>query len=290
MDNNDSRYLLTFDLKILYCPNIKIRVSCKELDLETLEFSKYRGNIDDIDTSYPINVNEIEKIVKYIINGEFRNGIKTDYIEWLEMYEKALSDNPNLINDNKLAFNYLVLKYHLLGFPKNEAIDMVKFYFALKIKNYNIPPIEEVISILNNKINTTKYWIPNTIQEFKYLELDYLRTVFKDRLKYKYDFDFNFVRENYLKVCSLSFIKSIYQFNKEPSYLVRTPLDMKEQKKYIINNYRTIIVGIIQYLLENEFPQLNTDDKFLNSLITELTNTVDTYLSVIKLEERKERK
>ena len=50
-----NRYALTYDLKILYCPDIDLNLACKELDLTSLQFHLYDEDREYLNTGFELN-------------------------------------------------------------------------------------------------------------------------------------------------------------------------------------------------------------------------------------------
>ena len=65
-----SKYVLTYDLKILYCPNMQIRTACKELNLMTHEFSQFEGNLAALDNGFEIAASSVKNISDNILLGK----------------------------------------------------------------------------------------------------------------------------------------------------------------------------------------------------------------------------
>ena len=68
-----SKSVLTYDLKILYCPNMQIKSACKELNLMTHEFSQFEGNLADLDNGYEIVASIVKNIADNILLGKVGN-------------------------------------------------------------------------------------------------------------------------------------------------------------------------------------------------------------------------
>lgn len=276
----ESKYLLTFDLRILYCPNIKLALSCKELNVETLEFSHYEGDLSIIQSCHELEAEKVELIVKNILNGEIGNELEEKDMLWLKTFDYQLTQNKNLFKNDKLVFNYLILKLRLLGFEEEDAKNIVQSYFQYKLLGANIPKVEDFIGAINKKMKNKRFWVCNDLYEEKEFELKFIRTVLMYKNKLNYKFDFKMFKDEYLKVCEKSFINKIYNFNKTPSYLVKRPLSISDQKHYLIYTYKSHIAGILQYLLERDFANLAHDEMFINILIDDMASVLKLYLTI----------
>lgn len=276
----ESKYLLTFDLKILYSPNVKLALTCKELDLETLEFSHFDGDLDILYSCYELEADKVDLIVKNILNGEIGTELNSKDMYWLQTFENQLSQDRQLLKNNKLVFNYLILKLRLLGFKEMDAKNIVISYFQYKKDGLKIPKVEKFIDAINKKLRKKRFWICDDLYEEKELELKFIRTVLMYKTKLNHKFDFRMFKDEYLKVCEKSFINKIYNFNTTPSYLVKRPLDISDQKQYLFYTYKSHIAEILQYLVEKDFPNLANDEMFINVLIDDMSTVLKLYLTI----------
>ena len=276
----ESKYLLTFDLRILYCPSINLALSCKELNVETLEFSHYEGDLSVMQSCYELEAEKVELIVKNVLNGEIGNELEEKDMLWIKTFDYQLNQNKNLLKNDKLVFNYLILKLRLLGFEEEDSINIVQHYFQYKLQGIKIPTVEDFIKAINQKMKNKRFWVCNDLYEEKEFELKFIRTVLMYKNKLNYKFDFKMFKEEYLKVCEKSFINKIYNFNKTPSYLVKRPLSISDQKHYLIYTYKSHIAGILQYLLERDFANLAHDEMFINVLIDDMASVLKLYLTI----------
>lgn len=283
---NPSKYLLTYDLRILYCPNMKLALSCKELNLDTLEFTYYEGDLNVLNACYVLEADDVESIVKNIINGEVGNELDIDEMNWLKAFDYQYNKDANLVRNDELTFNYLILKLKLLGFSEEESKNIVKAYFVYKKNNVKgLPDVEDFISALNRKIRNKRFWICKNLYDETDLEYEFIKTVLSYKNKLQYKFDFRAFKDEYLKVCEKSIVPKLYNYNKTPSYLVRKPLDISDQRPYLLYTYKTHIASLINYLIERYFQNLASDERFINILIDELSAVVKLYLSISETKE-----
>lgn len=276
----DSKYLLTFDLRILYCPNIRLAISCQELNVEALEFSHYEKDLNILFSSYEIKAEKINNLVKNILNGKIGNELEEKEMLWVQKFEKELNENENLLKNEKLIFNYLILKLKLLGFEELEAQNFVKTYFKYKIEGKNIPTIETFITAINKKLNNKVFWVCNNLDEEKEIEIKFIHKILNYKNKLMHNFDFNLFKDEYLNICEKSFINKIYKFNNEYSYLVTNPLFISDQKTYLTYIYKVHIYKIFEYLLEREFKNLSNDKMFINALISDMSSVLNLFLEI----------
>lgn len=276
----ENKYLLTFDFRILYCPNTKLALSCKELNLDTLEFTFYEGDLNILKYCYELKAENLERIVKKILNGEIGYELESKEMKWLETFELMLNENTEILTKDALVFNYLTLKLMLVGFSPEDSKNIVKTYFMYRNKSKDIPQIEIFIKNINKKIKHKKFWVCNDLYDEKELELKFIKTVCMYRKEMKLNFNFKMFKNDYLKICEKSIIPKMSKFNKIPSYLVKRPSTLIDQKSYLIEVYKSTIAGIIVYLLNNEMKHFQNEEIFINALIDEMVEVAKLYISM----------
>lgn len=276
MDKN--KYILTFDFRILYCPSMISGLSCKELNPETLDFNYYEGNTS-ISHCYELNPQRVEQVVKEIFNGKIGYSLRKDEIDWLEKCDKLLKREPKLLQNDRLMFNYCILKLRLLGFLEEEAVEITKLYFrAVKISDVQIPSFTEFISIIDNIMKKKKFWVCVETLEEKDLEIQFLRKILSNKLQLKHNFNFNSFKEEYLLLCSKSFFHRLSSYNQSPSYLVKEPLKLSDQKSYLFYLQEIYISDLIRSIVEYEFRSLSHETLFLSKLKKDLISTFRLYI------------
>lgn len=287
---SESKYFLTYDFKILYCPNINLKLSTKELNLDDLKFVKYNGNLNIIEIFFDIKSDTVNTIVDDVVKSKFGHELSKNDMEWIQKIEKALKVNSDIYENNHLMFNYYILKMRLAGFTEELAIAFTKNYFNnLNKKNEmdNLTSVKDSINILNNIIKTKEIWIGNNIYSYTKLEEEFLRTVLDYKKKLSFQFNFDIFKQDYLDIIQNSFIIYIYEYNKVPSYLVKNTKSILNNRSYIemlLDIYNRIIMGILQYILnEDEYESFKYDGhKFLNTLIVDMCDTVKLYLNMLE--------
>lgn len=277
---NESKYMLTNDFRILYCPNMKLKLSCKELDCLTMDFSKYNGNLDLLESFMELNSKEIDLIINNIFNAIIGIELNIEDMEWLKKFDKLLEEDINIINNKKIVFNYCVLKLKLIGFPEEMALNIAKTQFINQELNNEYPHYTVFIDSINEILDKRKFWISNTVNNFNNREMNFLRTIFTYKNKLQYKFDFNVFKNDYLNVVGKSFVPHLIKFNSTESYLIRNPLTPSKQDEYIIKSYSYIIIELINALLKKEFPNLLRNEDFIYDLINELKLVVKLYLKI----------
>lgn len=282
-----SKYILTFDFRIIYCKNTKLKIGLKEFDFNSLKFIDLYEDSSIIDNSYEISEIDMEFIVNNIFNSKFGYQLDDNSMIWLEKFENVLKSDSSILNKKELAFNYLVLKLLLIGFPQYMALEIIQKYYKLKEYNIRTPDIEIIINRINEFIKKKEYWISNEIYNDENKEIDFLAKVFNEKRKYKYNFSFNNLRDEYFKLCFNSLIMNNYKYNSKPSFLIKNPKNLNFQKELLLEFYISKIKFLINYLLENDFKGLSFDYRFTKSLIDEMIRVINTFFDVVitKMEE-----
>ena len=279
---NSYKYFLTYDFKVLYCPNIKLKLSTNELNPEKLTFEKYEGNLDIIEYMYEIKADLVGKLTQTIFNGEIGFELEKEQMDWIIKFENLLKEDESILNDKKLTFNYLVLKLILLGFSEKIAINFIKTYYINSEIINEFPTPKEITIKINKLLKIKKFWIPNDINRYKDIEAKFIRTLFNYKKKLQYTFNFSSLKDEYYKVVEKSFIKHLYEYNKKTSYLINNPLSITEQEVYLKESYNRIICGIFEYLINNEFIEFTKEERFINNSLKEMLNIVDIYIKILK--------
>ena len=66
----NEKIVLTYEMKILYCPDIEMNLSCKELNLSTLQFRLYAGNRSDLFTGFELSAEDVTSVARDILMGK----------------------------------------------------------------------------------------------------------------------------------------------------------------------------------------------------------------------------
>ena len=281
---SNTAYLIDYNLKLLYLANKNIKSLCKEFDFNDMNFSKkYSGNSDLIDCCLEIDDNTFKVLIDSTYNSKFSYELSDSDMEWIIKLESILPVDSNLYNDKKYMFNYIVLKLMLIGFPNELAINFATKYYSLVETGINVPKIYEVINSINNIIDNKTIWIGNEINNYLENEEDFVRDILREKKRLKFDFDFSKFKDDYYNLTETSFINYIYEYNCKKSYLVKNKINLLDDscKQILLNIFERIIGGIIQYLLSNEFRELESEYRFIDNLKDDLKNVVSIYLHVL---------
>lgn len=275
----DSGFFLTYDLRILYCPNLQIINNCKELNIETHSFSQYDGSVDSILNSYSLPGEEVDDIVKNILTGEIGDELPPENMEWLITFEDLLKEDNSLITNRDLTFNYLILKLILMGFSQDKAKDIVINYYEKILLNVDVPHPQIFLNQINKFLSYKRFWVKSNIKTEKLREFKMMKKILKvkDELGYTFEFEPLFKQE-YLEVIKSSFVPQLIYFNQTPSYLVKEKVDLNTQIPYLTQVYQEFLYGIILKICQTDNKMY--DETFINSLLKEMTAVLKLYLTI----------
>lgn len=283
---NESKYMLTYDFRILYCPNMKLRLSCKELNYKTMEFIKYDDDLSLLDYYIELNKADVDLIITTIFNGVIGIELSEEDMNWLKTFDSLLEEDLSIIYNKKLAFNYSVLKLKLIGFSEDVALKIATKQFLNQELYPKYPHYTVFLDKINEILDRRDFWISNKIDSYREAEIDYLRTVlnYKNRLKYK--FDYSVFKNEYLKLIEKSFMPHLIQYNSEHSYLIRRVLNFEKQIPFLEKSYKYVIIEILNALMLKEYPQLLLEESFFYDLVEEMYNVVNLYLNILLQKEK----
>lgn len=278
----NSKYMLSFDFRIFYCPETFLIGACKELNFNTLKFEPYKGDKELILYAYEIDVSEINSLVKSILLGKISYQLSDKNLLWLKEFESNLNKYPELFNKEKYMFNYLILKIMLMGFSQGKALDIAKKYFEYKRNDITVLDIKSVIKSIDEIIESKEYWITNKIYEYESKEMDFLDKVFRSKIELGYNFDYRYLEAEYIEICNNSFAKENYILNKSTTYPIKKSKNLEEQSTYILQSYEAVIVGMINSLINEKYRRFQNDQRFLTGLISDMKNTLSITMSLWK--------
>ena len=278
------KYVLTFDFRIIYCKNINLRVGLKELNFDNLSFVPYNEDSSVIDYGYEVATNDVQYIINTVFNSKIGYELQNKEMLWLEAFEKKLKINPNILNNEKLTFNYLILKLLLIGFSEEMAIDIIKKYYESIRSNIIVPNINNMIDKINEFIAKKEYWVSNNIYENQSAEINFLTRILNAKRASKFNFDFTDYKDEYFTLCYNSLIMDNYKYNSEYSYLVNKPKKLNAQKEYLLQIYSSTIGVLLNHLIQTEFMDFYSEDRFINMLVDEMIKVVNTFLNIVILD------
>lgn len=285
-----SKYVLTFDFRIIFCKNINLRIGLKELNSDNLSFIPYNEDPSIIDYGYELANSDVGYIINTVFNNKKGYQLQNKEMLWLETFENKLKLDSNILNNKKLAFNYLILKLLLIGFSEEMAIDIIRKYYELIEDNIEVPNIIDVINKINKFIDKKEYWVSNNIYENQLTEINFLTKILNEKRVCKFNFDFNDYKDEYFKLCYNSLIMDNYKYNSKYSYLVNNPKNLNAQKEYLLEIYSSTIGMLLNYLIQTDFMDFYSEDRFINTLVDEMITVINTFLNVVILKIEDENK
>lgn len=274
-----SKYVLTYDLKILYCPNIQLKNICKELNLMTYEFSQFEGKESAIDNGYEIAANTVKNIADKIIMGKVGNELPEKEMKWIQDYERLLREDLSLITNRELTFNYLILKLALAGFSLDVAKNIVVHYYTNIINQNDVPHPQIFLNEINNVLKNKTFWVKFDLQKEEVSEYLFIKKVLKARERIGYTFSFDeLFRTEYLNLASDGVATSLIKYNQQPSYLVTHKMSLNEQMPLVLSVYKKIIWGlIVKAYTEMGKP---VDELIAKGLVKDMTNILKLYMTI----------
>ncbi len=279
MKSNDNKYYLSFDFRILYCPDIYLIGACRELNLDTLKFEPFTIDENILKYSYPIKANEINDLVKSVLIGEISYLLSDKNIIWIKEFEKKLKETKSILENDKLCFNYLTLKIMLLGFSKNKALDMTKTYFTYKREGNPVIELRKVIKAIDELLDNKKFWITNKIYEYETKEVAFLEKTFEARKRLGNKFDYRSFEREYITICNNSFSKENFKLNSQFTYGNKPKKSLQDQTTYILQSYEMIIVTLMNTIITTKYKSLIKDTRFLKSLLSDMKDTMSVVMS-----------
>lgn len=275
----DSGFFLTYDLKILYCPNLQIANTCKELNMMTQNFIQFDGNLNVLNNSYKLNAEEVQSIVKNIFIGQIGDELPKENMNWIIEYEELLKQDPSIITNRDLTFNYFILKFILMGFSPDKAKDIVVNYYEHIIKEDDVPHPQILLNQINKFLTYKKFWVKFDIKNEKLKEFKMMKKIMKAKEELGYNFNFeSLFKQEYLGLITYSFVPQLIKFNQTESYLVKEKIDLNTQIPYITQVYQEILLGIIYRICETDNKPY--DEPFVNNLLKEMTSVLKLYLTI----------
>lgn len=275
----NNKYVLTYDLKILYSPDIDLSNTCKELDLKTLQFRLYDGEKDSLKNGYELDPNEVNTIASNILMGKIGYELPLKKMEWLEKFEKLLKENMKLILEKKLAYTYFILKLQLIGFSEEVAKDFVTSYYESLNYEQNVAHPQVLLKNINKFLKEKMLWIPNNLDRETDLEYHFLEKVIysKQEKMYKFSFD-QMYQEEYLLLCKNGLVEKIFQYNMYPSYLVRKKYKIIDLIPYVFSEYEKIIKTLMSEIYTNNY--LNINEGFIYDTIKHMETSLRLYITL----------
>lgn len=273
-----SKYVLTYELKILYCQDIDLNFSCKELNLSTLQFHLYDGNKKDLNTGFELNPEEINNIAQEILMGKTGYVLSDKKMEWLEKFETLLKSNMKLLLNKNVAYTYFILKLQLLGFSEEVAKDIVSNYYTNIENNQKVVHQQIFLKNINKYLKEKIFWVPNNLEKEELKEYQFLEKVINSKLEMMYKFSFDqLYREQYLFLLKTGIFNTFINYNLYPSYLIRQKHAVIDLIPYMFTEYEKIITKLMTDIYNKNYLAINTG--FIQDTIQHMEKILRFYLS-----------
>lgn len=275
-----SKYVLTYEMKILYCQDMNLNLTCKELNLETLQFRLYDGDREDLETGFELNPNDVNLIASEILMGKVGYSLSDDKMKWLEKFETLLKLDMKLLLNKKVAYSYFVLKLQLLGFSENISKDIMYQYYENLLNKKKVAHPQVLLKNINHLIKCKIFWVPMNLDKEEEKEYQFLEKVIQSKLDMMYKFSFDQIySDQYLFLCKHGLVNKLLDFNTHPSYLVRRKQPITNLVPYILDEYSKIIHRLMIDIYTKKF--LNTNEGFIQDTIKHMETYIRQYISVI---------
>lgn len=275
-----SKYVLTYEMKILYCQDMNLNLTCKELNLETLQFRLYDGDREDLETGFELNPNDVNLIASEILMGKVGYSLSDDKMKWLEKFETLLKLDMKLLLNKKVAYSYFVLKLQLLGFSENISKDIMYQYYENLLNKKKVAHPQVLLKNINHLIKCKIFWVPMNLDKEEEKEYQFLEKVIQSKLDMMYKFSFDQIySDQYLFLCKHGLVNKLLDFNTHPSYLVRRKQPITNLVPYILDEYSKIIHRLMIDIYTKRF--LNTNEGFIQDTIKHMETYIRQYISVI---------
>lgn len=275
-----SKYVLTYEMKILYCQDMNLNLTCKELNLETLQFRLYDGDREDLETGFELNPNDVNLIASEILMGKVGYSLSDDKMKWLEKFETLLKLDMKLLLNKKVAYSYFVLKLQLLGFSENISKDIMYQYYENLLNKKKVAHPQVLLKNINHLIKCKIFWVPMNLDKEEEKEYQFLEKVIQSKLDMMYKFSFDQIySDQYLFLCRHGLVNKLLDFNTHPSYLVRRKQPITNLVPYILDEYSKIIHRLMIDIYTKRF--LNTNEGFIQDTIKHMETYIRQYISVI---------
>ncbi len=275
----DSGYFLTYDLKILFCPNLQLSTTCKEINVDTHLFSQFDGSVDAVLNAYPIDKDDVNPMINNILTGPIGDELPQAQMDWIITFENLLKEDASIITNRDLAFNYFILKFILMGFSPDFAKDLVINYYEHIIRDENVPHPQVLLNQINKFLTYKKFWVKADLRNEKMREFKMMKKIMKAKKEMDYKFNFDlYCKKEYLELIRHSIVPVLIKFNQKESYLVKEKIDLNSAIPYVTQVYQEILLGIINKICELD--NIPFDEPFVNNLLKEMTGTVKLYLTI----------
>lgn len=272
---NEQKYFLTYDFRIIY----NAIATLKELDSHTFAFKTLDVYINLQEKAYEVPQNMVQTVISVLYKEPIGFELAPDKMKWIQKFEEKLQNDSKILRNRSLTFNYLILKLLLCGFPETIAKEFVINYYTSE--EVEVTPLE-MIQKIDYFLAQKKYWIMNNLKKERGIMRNFIINMLKNKLKDSSRFDFNAYRDEDQELCSRLILPKLIKFNNTKSYLIQNPINLTEQKPYLVTVYEMFLRDIMTTVL-NEDIRTHFDTLFIDSIIKELVYDGETYLQRLEM-------
>lgn len=272
---NEQKYFLTYDFRIIY----NAVAILKELDSHTFAFKTLDVYINLQEKAYELPQNIVQTVISVLYKEPIGFELSTDKMKWIQSFEDKLLNDSKILRNRSLTFNYLILKLLLCGFPEKIAKEFIINYYTSE--EVEVTPLE-MIQKINYFLTQKKYWIMNDIKKERSIMRNFIINMLKNKLKDSSKFNFDIYRDEDQELCSRLILPKLIRFNNTESYLIKNPINLTEQKPYLVVVYEMFLRDIMTTVL-NEDIRTHFDSLFIDSIIKELLYDGETYLQRLEM-------
>ena len=273
------KYVLTYELRILYCPDVQLNLMCKEFNLSNFQFTLFDGDRSDLETGFELYPNEINTIASDILMGKIGYELSQKQMNWLEKYEEKLKDDISLILNKKVTYNYFILKLRLLGFKEEIAKEMVSNYYRMIESNKKVQHPQIFLKNINKFLSKKIFWVTNNLEKEKNIEYTFFEKVIESKFELGYKFSFDqLYKEQYLNMEKNGIVNTLLQFTQKPSYLVRKKYQVTNLVPYVTKVYKNILKQIITDIYAKY--HLIPNESFIDDITKQIIAAARLYISL----------
>ena len=275
-----NKYVLTYEMKILYCPDVDLNLACKELNLSTLQFMLYDGDREDLNNGFELYPNEVTTIAESILMGKVGYELDSKQMEWIEKYETRLKKDISLILNKTVTYNYFILKLQLLGFNESVAREIVYHYYKQMEENRKVAHPQIFLKNINLLLKQKIFWVKKDLEHEMIAEEAFLRKVIKSKFEQQYKFSFDTLyKDEYMNLLKKGIVHTLMQFNLHQSYLVKKKQQVTNLVPYVLKVYRLQIKNILNNIYEKYY-NVTPNTGFIEDLLNQMESAIRLYIAI----------
>ncbi len=274
------KYVLTYEMKILYCPDIEMNLSCKELNLSTLQFRLYAGNRSDLFAGFELSAEDVTSVARDILMGKIGYELAEKQMTWLQKFEELLKKDISLILNKDISYNYFVLKLQLLGFEEQMAKDIVYHYYKQLEQKQEVAHPQVFLKKINTLLRQKAFWVKKDLWKEMDAETTFFQGVIGTKLEQQYKFSFDkMYKDDYIEVLKTGIIHTLLLYNLTPSYLVRKKQAVTDLVPYVLSVYKYYMRNILNNICINTF-HITPNKGFIDDLLYQMEMIVRVYVAI----------